>query len=247
MSARGEGTQRIESALEKHFPQFPVARIDRDSTQGREAFQTLFAAIHQQHYRILIGTQMLAKGHDFPQVSLAAILGVDQGLFSTDFRAQERLAQIITQVAGRAGRAERPGEVLLQTYRPDHPLLTTLLQSGYAVVSQDLLEQRRLAGLPPFAAFALIRAEAREQRRAEQFLDGLRDYLKPHAQDVELLGPAPAPMQRRAGWFRAHLLLQAASRAVLQRLLRTRVAEFHTLPLARQVRWSVDIDPVDMG
>ncbi|WP_040851768.1 primosomal protein N' [Thiorhodospira sibirica] len=244
---RGEGTQRIEAALARHFPDAPLVRIDRDSTQGREAFEQVFAAIHAQQYRILIGTQMLAKGHDFPGVSLAVILGVDQGLFSTDFRAQERLAQVITQVAGRAGRAERPGEVLIQTFHPEHPFLRTLLQSGYAVVSQDLLEQRRLAGLPPFAAFALIRAEARDSALGEQFLAAVRAYLLPDAQGVAVLGPVPAPMQRRAGWFRAHLLLHAPSRSVLQRLLRARVCEFDALPLARQVRWSVDIDPVDMG
>jgi primosomal protein N' (replication factor Y) len=243
----GAGTERLEAALQQRFPDIGVVRIDRDTTRRKGAMQSLLDSVHDGSNRILVGTQMLAKGHHFPDVTLVGIIDVDQGLFSADFRATERMAQLIVQVAGRAGRAEKAGQVLIQTHHPDHPLLNMLLQQGYEAFAKAALEERRQAHWPPFSHLALLRAEAVEQSLPMNFLAHARKLAEAHGiREVQLLGPIPAPMERRAGRFRAQLLLQAENRAPLHRLLTPWVLELEKDKLGRKVRWSLDVDPQEM-
>ncbi|HVC37424.1 MAG TPA: primosomal protein N' [Gammaproteobacteria bacterium] len=242
----GQGTERIERALERLFPDIGIARMDRDSTRRKGSLEGLLDAVRSGAYRILVGTQMLAKGHDFPKVTLVGILDADQGLFGVDFRASERMAQLIVQVAGRAGRAERPGEVLIQTCHPVHPLLTHLVREGYASFAIAALAERRVTGLPPCAAMALLRAEAAAATAPRVFLEAAKSVLAPHCgRQVQLLGPVPAPMERRAGRYRAQLLLLASQRALLQQALATALPALDALKEARRVRWSLDVDPAE--
>jgi len=243
LRALGLGTERVEGALEAAFPETPLVRIDRDSTRRRGSFETRMAAAHRGEARLLLGTQMLAKGHHLPAVTLVAIIDADQGLFGADFRAPERLAQLIVQVAGRAGRAERPGEVLIQTHHPEHPLLQTLIHQGYGAFAEAALAEREAAGLPPSRALALLRAEAPGAEAPHAFLEAARAAAP--ATTVELLGPLPAPMERRAGRYRAQLMLQADRRRDLHGLLDTWLPGLAHLPQTRRVRWSVDVDPVE--
>ena len=190
---------------------------------------------------------MLAKGHHFPRVTLVGVLDVDGGLFSADFRATERMAQLLVQVAGRAGRGERPGQVWIQTRYPDNPLLRTLVRDGYAAFAREALAERAAAAMPPYSHQALLRADATDMKHAEAFVEAAVHAARAQAvRGVELWGPVPAPMTRRAGRHRVHLLLQAAQREPLHRLLRGVVPQFAALPQARRVRWSVDVDPVDL-
>ena len=247
----GAGTERAEERLKVLFPDFPVLRVDRDSTSRKDAMHNLFTTIQRGQPSILVGTQMLAKGHHFPRVTLVAILDADGGLFSGDFRASERMAQLIVQVAGRAGRAEEPGKVIVQTHLAEHPLLVQLTEEGYFAFAEQALSERRGAGLPPFAHLALLRAEAHKPGQAEGFLDEAcsaaeRLLAEQGGQGIELLGPVPAPMERRAGRFRAQLLLQASARAPLHRLISAWLLELEQMPSGRQVRWSLDVDPVDL-
>ncbi|MFF7707556.1 primosomal protein N' [Pseudomonas sp. NPDC007930] len=247
----GAGTERAEERLQVLFPDVPVLRVDRDSTQRKNAMEELFATVNRGEPCILVGTQMLAKGHHFPRVTLVAILDADGGLFSADFRAPERMAQLIVQVAGRAGRAEEPGKVIIQSHLADHPLLVQLTEEGYFAFAEQALSERRSAGWPPFAHLALLRAEAHKPGQAEAFLDQAcalaEGWLRAQGTEgVELLGPVPAPMERRAGRYRAQLLLQANARAGLHRLLAAWMLELEQLPSGRVVRWSLDVDPVDL-
>ncbi|MFS2157768.1 primosomal protein N' [Pseudomonas sp. Pseusp122] len=247
----GAGTERAEDRLAILFPDYPVLRVDRDSTSRKDAMNQLFATVQRGQPCILVGTQMLAKGHHFPRVTLVSILDADGGLFSGDFRAAERMAQLIVQVAGRAGRAEEPGKVIIQTHLADHPLLVQLTEQGYFAFAEQALSERRAAGLPPFAHLALLRAEAHKPGQAEGFLDEAcaeAEQLVSEMQlgGIELLGPVPAPMERRAGRFRAQLLIQACARAPLHRLLNSWMLALEQMPSGRQVRWSLDVDPVDL-
>ena len=247
----GAGTERAEERLSILFPDYPVLRVDRDSTSRKDAMNQLFATIQKGQPCILVGTQMLAKGHHFPRVTLVSILDADGGLFSGDFRASERMAQLIVQVAGRAGRAEEPGKVIIQTHLADHPLLVQLTEQGYFAFAEQALSERRAAGLPPFAHLALLRAEAHKPGQAEGFLDeacGVAEQLLEQMQlaGIELLGPVPAPMERRAGRYRAQLLLQASARAPLHKLIASWLLNLEQMPSGRQVRWSLDVDPVDL-
>ena len=247
----GAGTERAEERLAILFPDYPVLRVDRDSTSRKDAMNQLFATIQKGEPCILIGTQMLAKGHHFPRVTLVSILDADGGLFSGDFRASERMAQLIVQVAGRAGRAEEPGKVIIQTHLADHPLLIQLTEQGYFAFAEQALSERRAAGLPPFSHLALLRAEAHKPGQAEGFLDEActeaEHLLKEMALGgIELLGPVPAPMERRAGRYRAQLLVQANASAPLHKLLATWMLALENMPSGRQVRWSLDVDPVDL-
>jgi primosomal protein N' (replication factor Y) (superfamily II helicase) len=240
----GQGTERIEAALLRLFPDAGVVRIDRDTTRRKGAMEGLLEGVQNGTHRIMIGTQMLAKGHDFPNVTLVGILDADQGLFGIDFRASERMAQLVMQVAGRAGRAERPGEVLIQTHHPDHPLLTHLVREGYASFATAALQDRRMNGLPPFAAMALLRAEAPSAAAPQNFLESALPLLATACgPQVEVLGPVPAPMERRAGRYRAQLLLLAPQRAPLQSGLARALPQLQTLRQTRRVRWSIDVDP----
>jgi primosomal protein N' (replication factor Y) len=243
----GHGTERVEQTLRDHFPHYQCARIDRDSTRRKGALQRLLDDALSGHYRILLGTQMLAKGHHLPNVTLAAILDGDQGLFGADFRAGERMAQLIIQVAGRAGRAEQAGEVVIQTHHPDHPLLRTLLTEGYHRFAVAAMAERREAQFPPYINLALLRAEATAAQAPVRFLTTAAELAQGLAiPGVELLGPIPSPMERRAGRYRAQLLIQSALRADLHRLLDAWLPSLAQLPAARKVRWSVDVDPMEM-
>jgi len=247
----GAGTERAEERLGILFPDFPVLRVDRDSTSRKDAMNQLFATIQKGNPCILVGTQMLAKGHHFPRVTLVSILDADGGLFSGDFRASERMAQLIVQVAGRAGRAEEPGRVIIQTHLAEHPLLIQLTEQGYFAFAEQALSERRAAGLPPFSHLALLRAEAHKPGQAEGFLDEACTRAEQLLIDmklggIELLGPVPAPMERRAGRYRAQLLVQANARAPLHKLLATWLLALENMPSGRQVRWSLDVDPVDL-
>lgn len=243
----GLGTERLEDELKDLFPGVPLARIDRDSTRRKGELDRLLATVRRGEVRILLGTQMLAKGHDFPGVTLVGILDLDQSLYAADFRAPERTAQLIVQVAGRAGRAERPGRVILQTRHPQHPLLQSLLREGYPGFAEVALAERHAARLPPFSHLALLRAESPAPEVPREFLQRARllaeDWRGP---EVQLLGPAPAPMERRAGRHRAQLLVECGERPLLQRFLGPWVAALRGLPRPSALRWSIDVDPLDM-
>ncbi len=243
----GEGTERVEQTLLKHFSDNTVIRIDRDTTRRKGALENLLQEVHEGGAKILLGTQMLAKGHHFPEVTLVGILNVDQGLFSVDFRALEKTAQLIVQVAGRAGRAEKPGEVMLQTHYPDHPLLQTLLRSGYDEFAQQALLEREQAELPPFSYMALLRAEAVTSSQPLEFLREAKMLAQDLVvQGIELLGPIPSPMEKRAGRYRAQLFVQSGNRATLHKLLHPWVLALEQSKLGRKVRWSIDVDPLDV-
>lgn len=243
----GQGTERIEEVLGRLFPGVPGARIDRDTTRRRHSLEAQLEAVRSGEVRILVGTQMLAKGHDFPGITLVGVLDADQGLFSSDFRASERLAQTIVQVAGRCGRGDQAGEVLIQTRFPQHPLLQQLCRDGYAGFATALLAERQAAGWPPFTRLALLRAEAANRHAPRRFLEAARGLaVSLGVSGTHVLGPAPAGMERRAGRYRQQLLFQADDHRPLQRLLAQLPARLSRLPAARDVRWVLDVDPVDL-
>ncbi|MEQ4576770.1 MAG: primosomal protein N' [Gammaproteobacteria bacterium] len=243
LQPQGIGTERLEESLVEAFPGQPVVRIDRGTTQRRDALETQLARLGDAP-GILVGTQILAKGHDLPKLTMVVVVGIDEGLFSADFRAAEKLAQQLIQVAGRAGRAERPGEVWLQTHHPEHPLLQTLINGGYHAFAEAELAQREGAGFPPSAHLALFRTEAKHVEAANDFLRAVRGLLGHGA--VEAYGPMPAPMPRRAGFQRTQLLLSCAQRPPLHALLDQVLPQVYALPQARRVRWSLDVDPMDL-
>jgi primosomal protein N' (replication factor Y) len=246
LRALGQGTERLEQVLKRAFPALGIARIDRDSTRRKGSLQQLFSEIRQGRRRVLIGTQMLAKGHHFPNVTLVAIVDGDQGLFGADFRAGERMAQLIVQVAGRAGRADKAGAVVIQTHHPQHPLLRVLITEGYAAFAAAALSERRQAQLPPYTWQAVLRAEAVLREAPSTFLNEALALADGMVAGVQLFGPVPAPMERRAGRYRAQLLAQADQRRNLHRFLDQWVCRLGTLPTARKVRWSLDVDPQDL-
>jgi primosomal protein N' (replication factor Y) len=243
----GQGTERVEETLARFFPDAPLARLDRDTASARGAVQGVLERVHSGEARILVGTQMLSKGHHFPQVSLVVILDADQGLFASDFRATERLAQTITQVAGRAGRGSLAGEVLIQTEFPQHPLLNRLLAQGYEGFAQSALEERREAGWPPYSRLALLRAEAKDSSGLDAFLRAAADAGRARSDSsVKVLGPASALLARRADHFRAHLLIETAARATLQRFLKEWLPLVEKAPGPPGLRWSIDVDPLEV-
>ncbi|HET6655225.1 MAG TPA: primosomal protein N' [Gammaproteobacteria bacterium] len=244
----GQGTERLEEALQERFPDTGVVRIDRDTTRRKGAVEALLADMHAGRGGILIGTQMVAKGHDFPNLTLVGIIDADQGLYGVDFRAPERMAQLIVQVAGRAGRADKPGEVFIQTHHPDHPLLAQIAGGDYARFAEAALVEREAAALPPFTHMALIRAEAAAPDAPQQFLETVRELIRRRTDTppIEALGPAPAPMLRRQGRYRFQLLLQANSRGALQNRLAVLLPDIEANKSARRVRWSIDVDPLEL-
>jgi primosomal protein N' (replication factor Y) len=245
LQATGLGTERIAQTLKQLFTDFPVLRIDRDSTQRKTALATMLDQIATGKPCILVGTQMLAKGHHLPKVTLVVVLDADNGLYSSDFRAPERLAQLLTQVAGRAGRSEHPGKVLIQTHQPDHELLNCLLTQGYRRFAQRALTERQQAELPPFSYLALVRAEARDEQEPMAFLQQALGQI-PTLEGVQVLGPMPSPMAKKAGRYRAYLVLQAVQPGRLQRLLSPLLIHLENTKQGRRVRWSVDVDPMDI-
>ena len=244
--AAGDGTERSEDYLQKIFPDQKILRVDRDSTRKKGAMQQFFDTADSGEPCILLGTQMLAKGHHFANVTLVAILDADSGLLSPDFRSHERMGQLLTQVAGRSGRGETPGQVLVQTHQPDHPLLEALIAEDYRHLAKDLLAQRKALQLPPFKPMAILRAESTQARQAQEFLGMARNMaesLGTTNTSVQYLGPLPALMEKRSGRYRYYLQIEAATRNPLQQLLSTLAVKLETQKKFTHVRWSFDVDP----
>ncbi|MDR1057871.1 MAG: primosomal protein N' [Coxiellaceae bacterium] len=243
----GYGTERITLALQELFPEIKLIRIDRDTTKRKNSLEEILENIHAEKYRILIGTQMLTKGHHFPKVTMAAVLNVDQSLFSSDFRASEHLAQLIIQVAGRAGRAKMPGEVYLQTHNPHNPLLLNLINGGYMSFVNNCLEERQIAELPPYTYLALLQAESKKEDVVFEYLNLLRATARIKIHNVvKIFGPVSATMERKAGYFRAQLLLQSKNRDKLQQALNDFLQIIAKLKSPRNLRWFLDVDPVEL-
>lgn len=244
----GTGTERLEDHCREWFPHHPIARLDRDVITHQSSLQETMERIRSNQARILVGTQMLTKGHDFPNVTLVVVVNADQGLFGTDFRSSERMAQTIIQVAGRAGRADHPGEVLVQTSCPDHPLIRSLLADGYSKFAEEALKERAAHHWPPYSRLALIRADGLNRSEVFEFLDYARTQLKPHvANHVKVLGPAPALLERRAERYRAQLMLESYDRQALHSALKAVLPSLHAWPRLRRIRFSLDIDPLDLS
>jgi primosomal protein N' (replication factor Y) len=245
LTAVGHGTQRIEYALGQLFPAARVLRIDRDTTRRRLAFEQMRQRVQDHDVDILVGTQMLAKGHDFPRLRLVGVINADSALYSTDFRAAEKLFAQLTQVAGRAGRRDAAGEVLIQTQFPGHPLYQAVQRQDYAAFAQLALAERREAGFPPYAHQVLLRAEATRREALERFLGRAAQAGGRLPFRVEVYEPVPAPVARVAGRERGHLLVQSGSRSELQRFLEAWTPHLSGRE-ARQVRWALDVDPLDL-
>jgi len=243
----GMGTAKVEEHLQQLFPNFDVIRVDRDSTSRVGSWQKIYDKIQKSEPIILLGTQMLAKGHHFPYVTLVAILDIDSGLLSVDFRATERTAQLIVQVAGRAGRGERKGEVYLQTLRPDHPLLNILIDKDYRHFSKQTLKERQAALLPPFRYAALIRCESKSQEQNQEFLQQHAQALRQISEHlIDIWGPIPAPMERKAGRYQAHMVLLSHDRARLHFYIRAWwLNMLHQKPSTMKL--TLDIDPQELS
>ena len=240
----GQGTQRIEAALVRHFPRARILRIDRDTLRAKASWQDMRERIHDRSVDILVGTQVLAKGHDFPHLNLVGIVNADSMLYSMDFRAAERLYALLTQVAGRAGRGTTRGAVLVQTQFPDHPLYGALRDQNFDAFAREMLAERRQAGFPPYMHQALLRAEARELKSALQFLEHAAHAARRIKPAVTIYEPVPANMMRKAGRERAHLLVQTTTRADLRTFLNA--WQLHLAgPGAATVRWALDVDPAE--
>jgi primosomal protein N' (replication factor Y) (superfamily II helicase) len=242
----GHGTERLTETLTECFPKARILRIDRDSTRRKGSMELMINSINAGDADILIGTQMLAKGHHFPKLTLVGIIDADGGLCSTDFRASERMAQLFVQVSGRAGRANKPGTVMVQTHFPDHPLLKSLISNGYREFTNVLLQEREQANLPPFSYLALLRSEAHHQHQSGEFLQKASVLLNQQGRQMEIFGPVPAPMEKRAGKIRMQLLVLSNNRSLLRQAMHTWSMAIEKLPAAKKVRWSLDIDPQDM-
>ena len=243
----GYGTEKLENALQQQFPSAGVIRIDRDTTRRKHSFSEILKAVRSGQKRILIGTQMLAKGHHFPQVGVVIIVDADNGLYGLDFRAQEHMAQLITQVAGRAGRGHRQGRVFIQTRHPDHPFFEALQNLPYSELAAQLLNARRQTGMPPSGHLALLRAESGKMEQTDSFMQEASEASQDLLSDrITLLGPAIAPLERKAGHYRMQLLLRSSDRASLHRMLNTWLARLEQLGSAKRTRWSIDVDPYSL-
>ncbi|MGD8339386.1 MAG: primosomal protein N' [Gammaproteobacteria bacterium] len=242
----GAGTERVTAELGALFPEFTIARLDRDVISGRQALGDALAEIESGRAQIIVGTQLLTKGHDFPSVTLVGVLNADQGLFGADFRSEERLAQTIVQVAGRAGRRELRGEVLIQTHYPNHPLLQNLLTTDYGAFAEHALAERRATGWPPFSHLAVFRAESGGRESVFRFLEKLKRHCDPTAPGVRILGPTADWMERRDARYRAQLLLQSDQRSKLHALIESCLDVLPGWPETRRVRWAIDVDPAEL-
>lgn len=241
----GQGTEQLEENLQQLFAGVAITRLDRDSTSRKGALHRALDDIHQSGARLIVGTQMLAKGHHFPNVSLVVIVDVDGALYSSDFRAPEQLAQLLTQVAGRAGRGCSGGKVLLQTHYPEHFLLQDIINSGYASFARSALKEREQTRLPPFQHLAMFRAEAHQSELCQQWLAQLADYSSQFS-GLQLLGPIPAPLERRAGKYRWQLQLYSTGRPLLHAALDNMLQQLQSWPLSRKIKWQLDVDPTDL-
>jgi len=245
LEALGQGTARTQSFIQQQFSDFPVIRIDRDAVQSSQAFQQLLQPVHENKACILIGTQMLAKGHDFPGVTLVAVLDADAGLFSSDFRAAEKTSQLLTQVAGRAGRSDLAGHVMVQTWHPTHPVFEYLQFGGYGAFARDhLLPGRVQAQLPPIQAMAMIRADSKRELSALEFLHKVSQMLP---DSIFQVGPYPAMLSRRSGYYRFWLTVQHPDRRELQSALSQVAQSIETGSHTSNISWGIDVDPVDIG
>ena len=240
----GSGTQRVESVLQERFPEARILRVDRDSTRNKRAWKTMREQIHANEVDILVGTQMLAKGHDFPALTLVGVLNPDSALYSSDFRAPEKLFAQLVQVAGRAGRADKPGEVIIQTAFPDHPLFHALQTHDFEGWAESQLAERQMAGFPPFMYQAMLRAEGKQENEVYRYMNDARAAGIALQHEVDILGVVPAALSRRANHLRAQLLIQAASRKALQQFLRAWQPLLDALPAAK-LRCALDIDPLE--
>ncbi|MDO8811535.1 MAG: primosomal protein N' [Gallionella sp.] len=240
----GSGTQRVESVLQERFPEARILRVDRDSTRNKRSWQAMREQIHANEVDILVGTQMLAKGHDFPALTLVGVLNPDNALYSSDFRAAEKLFAQLVQVAGRAGRADKPGEVLVQTAFPDHPLFRALQAHDFEGWAAAQLAERQTADFPPFVYQAMLRAEGKQEAEVYDFLNQARTAAIALRHAVETLGVVPAALPRRANHLRAQLLIQSSKRKSLQQFLRAWQPLLDALP-AQKLRWSLDVDPLE--
>ncbi len=241
----GQGTQRVEESLQAALPQARIARVDRDSTARKGSLKGVLDDMRAGKLDVLVGTQMLSKGHDYPALTLVGVLDADSALFSADFRASERLYAQLVQVSGRAGRATQPGEVLIQTDFPSHPLYGAVASHDFDRFADEALEERRLAGFPPYAHLALLRAESKAAGEATDFLRAASRLARRLAPKVEVFDPVPAPLERKAGFERAQLLVRAGTRAELQPFLRA-WRDALVARGARRVRWSLDVDPQEV-
>jgi len=244
--AFGRGTQRLEERLGEYFPAARIIRVDRDAVKTPAQWEAVRASIDSGEADILVGTQMLAKGHDFPRLTLVAIVGADASLYSSDFRAPERLFQQLMQVAGRAGRAELPGEVIIQTEFVDHPLFQNIAAHDFAAFVRMQLDERRGAGFPPFSFHAVLRAEAPDLAQAMSFLKDAREMLPASDSGVHVFDPVPMRLVRRARLERAQLVVECESRARLQACLNDWVTRLHATRTPRDLRWHLDVDPVEL-
>jgi primosomal protein N' (replication factor Y) len=244
IKALGQGTEQLEEKIAELFPDYSTVRIDRDSTRKKGELAKLLQQVSDKEHQLLIGTQMLAKGHHFPDVTLVAVLDVDGALFSYDFRAAEHMAQLLVQVSGRAGRASKPGRVMVQSNFPDHPLLQDLVNNGYQHFAKQALIERQQAMLPPFSFQALFRADANYPSYPEKFLRVLSSVT---FDGCQFAGPVPAAMEKKAGKFRFHLILQAKSRKQLHQAIFQLIHHGTNNEWLAKVRWSVDVDPIDLS
>ena len=245
LTSKGVGTEQLEAFLRQKISDAPLFRVDSDSVSGLPALNELLSNIQETPSAILLGTQMLSKGHHFPRVTCVVIVDSDSLLFSPDFRAEERLLQLLTQVAGRSGRAELPGEVLIQTRSPDHPLIKNAAIAPYSDLAHALLERRRSLGLPPHGALGVIRADAKDERDAIQFLSQVKEALDANA-GSRLVGPMPALMTRRAGLYRYHIVVQSQSRKTVHQTLKAAINAGSSLKTGRKISWFVEIDPTEI-
>lgn len=247
LEAIGIGTERLEDSLRKYFPDIPIIRVDRDNTQRKDAMNHLFAEIHKESKAIILGTQMLAKGHHFPNITLVGIIDADNGFFSVDFRGTEQIGQLLLQVSGRAGRADKPGTVVIQTRNPTHPALQMLLQQGFSTFADYLLTERFETKLPPYSYFAIFRAYAKNDLQAKEFLTALKKSAELFSQSVDIFGPIPALIAKRKGFYCQHLVIKAGNRPILQRFLKKLMGKLDAIPkhLSR-VKLILDVDPIEV-
>lgn len=253
LSHVGQGTQRSAEALAALFPLYPVIRIDRDTTQGKQAMGKQIDIINRGDPAILVGTQMLAKGHHFPALDLVVVLDTDQGLYNPDFRGPEKTIQLLTQVAGRAGRSTQLGKVIIQTHLPEHPLLQTWQAEGYQGTIESLLTERSLRALPPYWHMAIVRADSQKPDEPMRFLTAMAQQLQ-HlsgsylntAHNCQMIGPLPAVMEKRAGRHRAQITLKSAQRKPLHKLIDQLIPLLEQSKKTNGLRWSIDIDPQEV-
>ena len=238
--------QQLEEQLQQLFPAHTVTRLDRDSIRRKGSLQKALDQILQGEPQLILGTQMLAKGHHFPNVGLVVIIDVDSALYSNDFRAPEQLAQLLTQVSGRAGRGSQPGKVLLQTHYPGHALLQDVIQNGYASFARSALKERQQTFLPPFMFLTLFRVEAHQLELCKEWLQKVAEHYKNWPQ-VQLLGPLACPMERKAGKYRWQIQLFAKDRKQLHQSLDSVLVEISRWSLSRKVKWQLDVDPQDLN